>query len=60
MQLGSHVAVAVVSAGSYSFDLTSNLGTSICLGYGPKKTKKIFFEIVECAVAEHTYANQKV
>ena len=38
--LGSSVAVAVVSAGSYSSELTPSLGTSICHGRGPKKTKK--------------------
>ena len=45
-RLGSHVAVAVAQAGSYSSDSTPSLGTSICCGYGPKrqgkkKTKKI-------------------
>ena len=40
MWLGSRVAVAVVWAGSYSSDWTPSLGTSICLGCGPKKTKK--------------------
>ena len=32
--------VAVAQAGSYSSDGTPSLGTSICLGYGPKKGKK--------------------
>ena len=41
MWLGSGVAVAVVQAGSCSSDLTPSLGTSVCCGYGPKKTKKI-------------------
>ena len=40
MQFGSHVAVVVVQAGSYSSDSTPGLGTSICHGCGPKKTKK--------------------
>ena len=40
MQLGYHVAVAVVSAGSCSSYMTPSLGTSICHGRGPKKTKK--------------------
>ena len=40
-QLGSHVAVAVVQAGSCSFASTPGLGTSIRQGCGPKKTKKI-------------------
>ena len=44
MRLGSHVAMvlpgAVVYAGSCSSDLTLNLGTCICHGCGPKKTKK--------------------
>ena len=41
MQLGSHVAVAVVYIGRQpEFQLTPSLGTSICCGCGPKKTKK--------------------
>ena len=36
MGLGSHIAVAVVQAGSYSSDLTSSLGTSLCHGYTVK------------------------
>ena len=41
-QLGScvAVAVAVVKAGSCRSDSTPSLGTSICHGRGPKKTKK--------------------
>ena len=38
--LGSGVAVAVVQAGSHSSYLTPNLGTSICHGGSPKKTKR--------------------
>ena len=38
--LGSAVAVAVVQAGSCSAAWTPSLGTSICCGYGPKKTNK--------------------
>ena len=38
MQLGS--GVAVVKASGYSSNLTRSLGTSICCGYGCKKTKK--------------------
>ena len=38
-QLGSHVAVAVVQASSYSSDSTLRLGTSICSRCGPKKQK---------------------
>ena len=38
-QLESHVAVVVSQAGSCSSNLTPSLGTSICLGCGPKKTK---------------------
>ena len=38
-QFGSHVAVAVVQADSYSSDLTPSLGTSVCCECGPKKTK---------------------
>ena len=37
-QLGSHVAVAW--AGSCSSDLTPILGTSICRGCGPQKTRR--------------------
>ena len=40
MGLGSHVAMAVAQASSYSSDLAPSLGTFICHGYGPKKTKK--------------------
>ena len=39
MRLGSGVAVAVVWAGSYSSDSAPSLGTSICHGCDPKKTK---------------------
>ena len=38
MWLRSHVAVAVVYAGSYSSDSTSSLGISMC--YSPKKEKE--------------------
>ena len=40
MQLGSGVDVAVPQASRCSSDLTPSLGTSICHGRGPKKTKK--------------------
>ena len=40
MWLGSDTAVAVVQVGSYSSDWTPSLGTAICRGYGPKKTRK--------------------
>ena len=40
MWLRSHIAVAVVQAGSYSSNWTPSLGTSICLRCGPKKTKE--------------------
>ena len=40
MWLGSHIAVAVMEAGSYSSDSTPSLGTSICCRCGPKKAKK--------------------
>ena len=39
-QLGSGVAVALVQASSNSSDSTPSLGTSICHGCGPKKTRK--------------------
>ena len=39
MQLGSGTAVAVAVAGSYSSNSTPSLGTSICGGCVPKKTK---------------------
>ena len=35
----SHIAVAVVYAGSCISDSTPSLGTSICCGYRPKKLK---------------------
>ena len=38
-QLGSQVAVAVALAGGYSSNWTPSLGTSICHGCIPKKTK---------------------
>ena len=38
MELGSGIDVAV--ANSYGSDLTPSLGTSMCHGYGPKKTKQ--------------------
>ena len=38
-QFRSCVAVAVAEAGSYSSDWPPSLGTSICRGCGPKKTK---------------------
>ena len=37
-RLGSSVAVAV--AGSHSFNSTPSLGTSMCCGCSPEKTKK--------------------
>ena len=40
MRLASHIAVVVAVAGSYSSNSTPSLGTSICRGCGPKKTKK--------------------
>ena len=40
MQLRSGVAVAVVPTGSCSSDWTPRLGTSMCCGCGPKKTKE--------------------
>ena len=40
MQLGSHVAAALVYAGGYSSDSTSSLGTSIFHGSSPRKGKK--------------------
>ena len=43
MQLGSHVAVAVVETGSCSSDLTSSVGTSLCCRCSPTKKKKKFW-----------------
>ena len=40
MRLGSDVAMAVVQTGTCSSDSTPSLGTSICRGCGPKKTKR--------------------
>ena len=37
---GSHVAVAVAQASSYSSNLTPSLGTCICRRYGYKKQEK--------------------
>ena len=39
-QLRSFVAVAVAKASGHSSDSTPSLGTSICRGHGPKKTRK--------------------
>ena len=39
MWLGSYIAVAVAQASNYSSDQTPSLGTSICCGHSPKKTK---------------------
>ena len=39
MLFGFHVAMAVVEASSCSSNSTPNLGTSICCGCGPRKTK---------------------
>ena len=39
MQLRSGIAVVMASASSCSFHSTLSLGTSICCGCGPKKTK---------------------
>ena len=41
MQLGSHVGVVVLKAGSCSSDSTPSLGTSICHRCGHKKKKKV-------------------
>ena len=60
--LGSGVAMAVMKASSYSSNSTPSLGTSICRGCGPKKTKdkkkkkrerEIEFTEVEKVVAKH-------
>ena len=40
MGLGSGVAVALAKAGGCSSNSTPSLGTYICCGCGPKKTKK--------------------
>ena len=39
-QLGSRVAVALAQASGYSSDWTPSLGTFMCRGCSPKKTKK--------------------
>ena len=39
-QLRTHIAVAMVWAGSCSSDSTPSLGTSICSGCSPKKQNK--------------------
>ena len=38
-RLGSHIAVAVAQADSYSSNRTPGLGTSMCRGRGPKRQK---------------------
>ena len=40
MQLGSHVAVALVQAGGCSSDSTPSLGISMCRGNGSRNGKK--------------------
>ena len=40
IRLGSDVAMAVVQADSRRYNLTPNLGASICHGCSPKKEKK--------------------
>ena len=40
MRLRSCIAVAMAVAGNYSSHSTPSLGTSICCGNGPKKTKQ--------------------
>ena len=40
-RLRSQVAVAVLQVGSWSSDSTPSLGTSICQGCGPEKTKRL-------------------
>ena len=57
-QLRSHVTVAVVQAGSCSFDSTPSLGTSICHRCGPKKKKKKRKEII--GVERAMYANKQL
>ena len=39
MRLGSHIAVAVAQASSYSSDSTPSLGNSICHAYSPEKQR---------------------
>ena len=46
VQLGSGVAVAVAQAGDYSSDSAPSLGTCMCQGCGPEKTKKSVLHIV--------------
>ena len=58
-RLGSHAAVAVVQAGSYSSNSTSSLGTSICHGCGPKKTKKDVGYHRACVERHWRYPRQK-
>ena len=41
--LRAGIAGALIQA-----DMTPNLGTSICHGYGPKRTKKFFFQYNNC------------
>ena len=48
-QIHVAAAMAVAQASSCSSDLTPSLGTSICRGFGPKKTKKKYMYIRERA-----------
>ena len=41
MQLGSHVAVAVVEPGSGNSNSTPSLGVSLCCRWSPKEKNKI-------------------
>ena len=50
MQLGSHIAVAVVETSSCSSDSTPSLGTSICSRCGPKKQKKKKKKKFQCVI----------
>ena len=44
-RLETHLRSRVAVAGNYSSNSTPSLGTSICCGCGPKKTKKTKYEI---------------
>ena len=57
MWLGPDVAVAVVWAGSYGSDWIPSLGTSICRGCLPKKTKKILKTIIIIKKKKQTHMN---
>ena len=58
MHLGSCIAVALVQAGSCTSHSTPGLGTSICRRGGPKKQKKLKFNVKVSASLECAHFNK--